>query len=833
MNESTNRWQKLKEVFNEVGELAPDVRQEYLSKLRLNEKTLFEEVSELLEAEKDSAEFLQKPLVFEADYSFIGETVGHYRIVREIGRGGMGAVFEAVREDGEFDQKAAVKLTNRNLFSDELIKRFRTERQILARLEHKNIVRLLDGGITANQIPYFVMEFVEGVSVTEFCAENNLGIDERLALFLQVCEAVSYAHRRLIVHRDLKPSNILVTKNGEVKLLDFGIAKILDADEQTQTANAPLTPEYASPEQIKGETITTAADIYSLGVILYELLTEKSPAEIYGVERNDLLRGVCESEPIRPSLATRGQSNAKTRSEETNRKSQIANRKSLKGDLDNIILKSLQKEKEQRYASVEQFADDIKAYLQGLPVKAHPQSFAYRARKFVKRNRLAVSIASASVLLILAVAGIAVWQAFVAQKQKQIAEQNFNQVRKIANSLILDYHDEIAKLEGSTKLREKLVTDALEYLDAISPEETDNAELLKEMAIAYRKIGTVQGMAYAANLGKTDEAVKNHEKSVALLEKAITLEPKNLSLKDELVKSYSEMAQSDGREGKSQYETYKKAIAINDDLVRQDAENLPRKIYGLRLKVFAADSSKQEHFERIEDYQKIISEAENLFSQHPENIDLVAVLAITTERIGSRYREFGFENRKKGLTDVAQNAFLRGKEFSEKSLQYMTLRQKLNPNDANNKRRLFVANSNLCLILLYLKKTDEAEKYLQVSEEIVEQMKKKDPDNKETVLDEIVILENKVEFLILKGQLENAFQNAGKAVELGESYLKTNPNNGEAIHWVGYFQTQLLRIREKQGNKKGIEIQRQHLENFKVRYRKQFNAEPGFSGIGI
>lgn len=305
-----NRWQKLKDIFNEAVELTPEMRLSYLSALRLNENTLYQELAELIEVDAEAEDFLDKPVALEAaaPAPLVGEIVGHYRIVREIERGGMGVVFEAARTDGAFEQRVAVKLVNRHFFTDELIRRFVKERQILARLEHPNIVRLLDGGVSEDRTPYYVMEFVEGVPVDIYCRENNLDTNAKLEIFTQICQAVAYAHRQLVVHRDLKPSNILITKTGEVKLLDFGIAKILDAnaeDAQTQTQNAPLTPAYASPEQIKGETITTASDIYSLGVILYELLTEKSPREIYAVSQMEIPRAICEVEPVAPSRSRR------------------------------------------------------------------------------------------------------------------------------------------------------------------------------------------------------------------------------------------------------------------------------------------------------------------------------------------------------------------------------------------------------------------------------------------------------------------------------------------------------------------------------------------------
>jgi serine/threonine protein kinase len=377
-NDNQNRWRKLKDVFNEAVELAPESRASYLAALRLNEETLYNELAELIEIDEEAEDFLDAPISLKSDSfsppSFIGKTIGNYQIMREVARGGMGTVFEAVRSDGEFEQRVAVKLVNLNFFSDELDKRFKRERQILAKLEHPNIVRLLDGGFTRDKTPYYVMEFIEGTPVNVYCRENNLDTNRKLNLFLQICEAVAYAHRQFIVHRDLKPSNILVTKNGQVKLLDFGIAKILesDTDAQKQTQNAPMTPAYSSPEQIKGETITAASDVFSLGVILYELLTEKSPHEIYGVGRMEILRSICETEPHPPSVALssrfKGQSsnsgaeasknnNQQTSNIEqpTNLESEIQNLKTLKGDLDKIVLKALRKEKDQLYNTFEQF----------------------------------------------------------------------------------------------------------------------------------------------------------------------------------------------------------------------------------------------------------------------------------------------------------------------------------------------------------------------------------------------------------------------------------------------------------------------------------------------
>jgi eukaryotic-like serine/threonine-protein kinase len=830
MHETDNRWQKLKDVFNEVVELAPESRSDFLDSLRLNEKTLYQEVAELLEAENESVEFLHKPIILNTDnseLSIIGETVGHYKIVREIGCGGMGAVFEAVRHDGEFEQKAAVKLTNQSIFSDELVRRFRTEKQILAKLEHKNIVRLLDGGITAKHIPFYVMEFVEGKPINEFCRENTLSINERLELFLQVCEAVAYAHQQLIVHRDLKPSNILVTAENQVKLLDFGIAKILDEDAQTLTVNTPLTPEYASPEQIKGETITTASDIYSLGVILYELLTENSPHEIYGVQRNDIFRAVCENEPLRPSSVVSRQLSV---DDKRATKPNAQKTKSLKGDLDNIILKALQKEKELRYFSVEQFAEDIKSYLQGLPVKAHPQSFDYRAKKFFKRNRLIVSLSTISLLLIITGASVAVWQFFAARNQQQIAERRFAQVRKIANSLIFDYHDEIAKLDGSTKLREKLVSDAVEYLNAISQEAENDTELMKEIAVAYRKIGDVQGQPYGRNLGKLAEAVISYEKSVSILENAVSIAPNDTLLKDELVISYKAFAQAELRtEERNHAKTImQKAVQINGNLISADIDNIERKITNFGLKIILGDSQ-PDNLQALEIYKQTAIEAESLLKEYPQNEKLVNKALVSHSRISNLSRWVGDAEKEKGNIDFTKEYYLQALEHSYKTLQYDAPNYAPIPNQEIDKHSLAISYSNIAACLIRLERYDEALKNTEISLKLFDESRTNDEFDQEAILGKIGEHNIKHLILISQNKTDLAVENLKPALELAIECSRRDPMNAEAISWIGYLSKEtekLLRLQKKQ-----VEAEKygQIYNSYEIQFREKFNKEWTFN----
>lgn len=359
-------WQKIEEIFEKAVELPPTERDAYLDEVCNGDDGLRLKVEKLILADEKANDFISSPVFDTAPFhkilddpenpsapSLIGKQVGKYRLLKELGRGGMGAVFLAERDDSEFRKKVAIKLIKRGMDTDFILKRFRHERQILATLEHPNIAHLLDGGTTEDALPFFVMEFVEGQPITKFCEEKELSINKRLQIFLQVCAAVEYAHQNSIIHRDLKPGNILVTKDKTVKLLDFGIAKILnpelspDTIEPTASVLRLMTPEYASPEQIKGETLTPATDIYSLGILLYELLTQKRPYYFPSRAPHEIARVICETEP--KPMADLGFGMA---------------------DLDKVILKSLRKDPSERYASVKDVAQDIRNYLAGDPVSA-------------------------------------------------------------------------------------------------------------------------------------------------------------------------------------------------------------------------------------------------------------------------------------------------------------------------------------------------------------------------------------------------------------------------------------------------------------------------------
>jgi tetratricopeptide (TPR) repeat protein len=426
-----------------------------------------------------------------------GAVVGRYRILRELGRGGMAVVYLAERADGEFEQRVALKLLRRGVDTGEVLRQFRQERQILALARHPNIARLLDAGASADGRPYVIMEHVQGRPIDRYCDERGLDTAERLRLFLQVARAVEHAHRNLVVHRDIKPSNILVSDEGEVKLLDFGIAKLLDPDDPdatlTRTRVRFFTPGWASPEQVKGAPVTTSSDVYQLGLLLYRLLTGRLPfaSELRGEE---LARAVCDEAPLRPSLAARDGGRGRD----------------LRGDLDNILLVALRKEPERRFPDVRHFVEDVERYLAGYPVSARADSAAYRAGKFVRRHWLLVATSSLAALSLGAGLLAASWQA-------RRAERRFQEVRRLSRAVLFDLHDQIAALPGSTRARETLVTTSLQYLDGLAREAGRDPDLLWELAGAYERVGDVLGHPRAPNLGQLDDAYGHYGRALELV----------------------------------------------------------------------------------------------------------------------------------------------------------------------------------------------------------------------------------------------------------------------------------------------------------------------------
>ena len=628
-----DRWERVERIYHAAMLCEPAKRSLLLEQSCAEDKSLRAEVESLLQYGESPVEFLERPAIEVMAQALaedlrgnesknasrmIGARIAQYCIVDKLGAGGMGDVYRAVRADDQFEKQVAIKLVRQGLDTESVEARFRRERQILAGFDHENIARLLDGGTTEEGHPYFVMELVEGKPIDAHCDENKLATAARIDLFRSVCSAVQYAHQRLVVHRDIKPSNILVTADGVPKLLDFGIATILSPDlsrdnsspdsERTETALRIMTPQFASPEQLHGQIITTASDVYSLGVVLYKLLTGQMPYLLDGSSPYDLAHAICETDPEKPSSAAHrtasrartqatgsasgsiasesrvaGQGTGPSQAHSTPFAEPIGARRSaapeklrriLSGDLDQIVLKALRKEPERRYASARDFAEDLRSYLRGLPVSARRDTFAYRAGKFIRRNKLTFAASTIFVLLALIGVAVIVREAQIARMQEARAERRFNDVRSLANSLLFEIHDSIRDLPGSTASRKLLVDRALHYLDSLTQESAGAPGLQRELATAYERVGDVQGNPYYANLGDTAGAIASYRKALNI---RLLLADNGRGLYDDraaLVTTYMDLGL--GLEAASNFAASLDALQHADPIAQQLAAEQPR-----------------------------------------------------------------------------------------------------------------------------------------------------------------------------------------------------------------------------------------------------------------
>jgi len=493
-------------IFNEVLAL-PSGERQALIEIRCGEDArLKSEIYSLLRAcaeEEALAAVRLRAARTDARTGLDRKRVGAYEIDRLIGRGGMGAVYVAHRADGTFDKQVAIKLIDLPLATDLFRERFRMERQILAGLNHPLIARLLDGGVTCDQEPFLVMEYVDGVPIHRFCEDHRLSVAERLLLFKSVCEAVQFAHQNLVVHRDLKPDNILVMEDGTPRLLDFGTAKLLSpsadgmGSEFTRQGFQSFTPQYASPEQVLGNPITTASDTYSLGVLLYLLLTGVLPYELKEFTTAEMVRVICEQPPRRPTLPGSGDQR-------------------IDADLEAILLKSLRKVPGERYLTAVQFALDVQAYLDGRTVSARRGTMRYRAGKFVRRHRIALfGAALVTASLTAGVAGV-IWQAKVADRERRRAVDTSAEMRQLSNSLLYELDEAIKELPGSSGVQKLLVTRVLDHLDRTSKSAAGDRLVQLDLANAYTRLGNIQGNPYDQNLGDTAGALVSLDKALLI-----------------------------------------------------------------------------------------------------------------------------------------------------------------------------------------------------------------------------------------------------------------------------------------------------------------------------
>jgi len=557
-------WERARAIYEAACDMEGERRRSYIEAACAGEASLFAQVEEMFRLHDGLAHYItgasRKCALSDDEPGLCEEEPAPrttWRIVRRIAQGGMGAVYLAEQFGTDFRRPVALKLLHPDFDAELLARRLRLEGQILARLDHPNIARLIDGGQTRDGRPYLLMDYIEGEPIDRYCQSRQLGLPERLRLFEQVCAAVSYAHQRLVVHRDIKPANILVTTDGQPKLLDFGVAKLLDDQTRgnTETAAWAFTPRYASPEQFQGEPVTTATDVYSLGVLLYELLSGCHPYPIDDRSPLAYQRAVCFEEPRPPSAAVGAERQKLGRQ--------------LRGDLDNIVLMALRKEPSRRYASVEQLSDDIRRHLEGLPVRARKDTPSYRLSRFVKRNRLVVG---ATALLVFSLAG----GTLATLHQANLARQHFDEVRSLANAFLFEFEEAIREIPGTVAARKLLVTRALEYLDRLASQAEGDRDLQAELARAYQKVGDLQGRPDFANLGDTMGAIASYRKALAIREELVAANPAQPQLRSELADTLRWLGRAiqDNTAQPEVGEGYlRRAVTLREALVRAEPYN--------------------------------------------------------------------------------------------------------------------------------------------------------------------------------------------------------------------------------------------------------------------
>jgi serine/threonine protein kinase len=694
---------RVEELFDQALDLEPAARAAFLDQACEGDLNLRRRVEQLLasSAAAENNPGWSEPAILkvartsaEADEP----ALDRYRLLERIGAGGMGVVYRAVRSDDAFSKEVAIKVVQWAAGDETVLQRFRTERQILANLEHPNIARLLDGGVTADGSPFLVMEIIQGVPIDQYVTERKLSVREILELFRKICSAVSCAHRNLVVHRDLKPANILVTAAGEAKLLDFGIAKLLDGTSQrTITGACALTPEYASPEQIRGEAVTTSTDIYSLGVLLYQLLNGELPYR-RTAGTVELAHAICE-EPPRPLH-------------------------NVDADVENILQMALRKEPARRYGSVEQFSEDIRRHLEGYPILARPDTRRYRARKFMRRNK--VPVVAAALIALTLIGGI-----ITTTRQARIAERRFSDVRKLANSYLFEFDDAIQNLSGTTPARQLVVKRALEYLDRLASERTNDSSLQRELATAYYKVALIQGMPDHPNLGDGQGALRNLNKSLAMREQLAAGAPSDTDIAMEVAGCHEAIGRILMGEGdlKGAVDHDRKALTIGEALASAHPSDAKFRRFAAGVTASLALVLGNPNYPNLGDTssalelaRKAINITEKLVAEDPGSAE-------NQQRLAERYYQLGQIEQGLNEGNAAVEAFRKALAIHERLLAQ-------HPTDSRDRRNAAMANRSLALAYVQLLRNyTEPQKYADRSVELFGQLARDDPNNVQAKID--------------------------------------------------------------------------------------------------
>lgn len=754
---STEHWQLLKVIFHAAANLSDSQQGPYLDIACSGDFELRTSIEALLRSDRQQQRTSTKPadpLVrkFLEEPSRSHCRIGAYEILHEIGRGGMSTVYAAARVDEQFQKTVAIKILRPDWQLAEMIRRFQRERQLLASLEHPNIARLLDAGLTDNHLPYLVMEYVEGIPIDRYVEDNNLSLKDRIGLFRSVCAAVQYAHENLVVHRDLKPANILVNANGVPKLLDFGIAKLLRPSFSSEQGPAltlpnvqPLTPEYGSPEQLRGEPVTTGSDIYSLGVLLYLLITGKHPFAEQVSNPSCLIHSILEGEPAKPSDVVLHDEN-----EPKAIRKQL--RSQLRGDLDVIVLTTLRKEPQRRYRSVGHLSDDLDRYLCKRPVSARKDTALYRVDRFVRRHRTGSIAALVAIVALIATSGIAIHSASIAHEQRATAERRFQEGRQFARFVLFQL-DEVMQ-SGITPTRKTMVERALQYLNGLEKDSAGDPSLQHELIEGYTKVGDLQGNLFAANVGDAAAAKRSYERALQIADKLVaTSHPATQALRNRAILNVrlgNLLSQESKRlEALGRYTSAKTAlegILLADPQAARDLLDVLSKIGFTQLQMGKAHDA-------LATYQKYLQLAETTERQSPgiPNMAFRRSVAFGFERVGYMEARTGIVSD--GLQNIRKALFI-----------YQEL-ARVNPDDAAAQRDVAVTYMLTGDILSRRAPADAVDKYRNALK-ITERLADSDPLNKQYSRDRLVALGRISDALSRSGQLTESREFMDRAARL-------------------------------------------------------------------
>ncbi len=770
--QADSRWKQVEDLFFAAADLPENERTAFLDRTCAGDPELRRETESLLATESatETHAHLSIAKVIESAATALfdrtsmeGARFGAYQIIREIGRGGMGTVYLAARADDEFNKQVAIKLVKRGIDTDAVLKRFRQERQILAVLDHPNIARLIDGGTSFDSRPFFVLEYVEGKPIHTWCAERKLSVAERCALFRKVCEPVSFAHRNLVVHRDIKPGNILVTPEGEPKLLDFGIAKLLSdqrADSEhtlgfTYDPVRALTPAYASPEQIRGEPVNTATDVFSLGVVLSEILHGEK----------------------------------------------------LDRDLDNIIMMATRPEPERRYPSVDQLSDDIRRYLAGLPVAAREDTLGYRLGKFLRRNRLAVAAAAAFAAIVCAGVVSVAWQAHQTEIQRGLAEQRLGQLVELANRTLFDVDGSIERLPGATQARHEIVQTTLEYLDKLNTESGNDPRVLSALVPAYMRLAKIEGDPLQPNLGDLHASEESYRKAGKILDSLLAADPGNPAFQQRQAEyglGYGGLLANTGRSAAA-IAQYRKGLAAIGHLLSRSPKDIElRKLSGDLHDVLDRENLGRDPTAAEKDALDQVRLSTALLSDCPQDPDCLL-------RLADNYSLLGTLAGRKAQTRESLAHYLKSVALREQAIA-------ARPNDVTAQRDLMMAYGHIgdtmgSPFLFNLGDLKGAREYYGKAVRIAEAMVATDPSDKQARIDLGIALTRIGTVLQAPGEVAESLAALNRAAGILEPlYASETKNHNYSVQLSLLYEYRGQRLRQSGDDAAALASYRRSLE---------------------